>query len=503
MPPRRDVKVARWILVFALLVMAGKAILNWMEEPVVSVNYVDKLNQLRRPADSNDSGNGAVAFLKACKVMEGHRITGDKYLEFQNANGERWFGLLRPLWPGDMNDIDKNNLGAWLADNDQAFRMAEYAMSKEYCVFDIHARGGSMDEIRLHADLIGVRVLAEAFLWRAKMKAADGDAGGAIRDVLLVSSMSRHFVNYPVSSECWLGVQLVEKSCWTSLEIAAGARLRSDQLAQLVGRLEANARPYYVLGTALEHLSFSLYDQVQRFYSDDGHGNGRFLAGHAYRYQTATTLHLRRSTPHDLGVLVDIVGWSYTAESRRTTLDRWDKAVEKTEALSDVPLWELRSNRAADVKSLETDLAGNLITESYARSLQRYVYMPQKTRNIVEGALTALALLQYKADKGTLPTALDELVGAGYLGEMPLDRFSGKAYVYERIGDDFTLYSIGEDRAEDGRPGAGRITFWPATGCYRGRPINPPDEYEIYAFNRMYSDDPNLRMPEPAPDPNE
>lgn len=53
------------------------------------------------------------------------------------------------------------------------------------------------------------------------------------------------------------------------------------------------------------------------------------------------------------------------------------------------------------------------------------------------------------ADGGGYPQRLDELVPT-FLGEIPLDPFTEKPFVYERRGDGYLLYSVGQNSVDDG-----------------------------------------------------
>jgi len=59
----------------------------------------------------------------------------------------------------------------------------------------------------------------------------------------------------------------------------------------------------------------------------------------------------------------------------------------------------------------------------------------------------ALALKQYKAQRGIYPDSLATLRLAGY--DIPRDRFTGKESVYRREGAGFLVYSLGPDMDDD------------------------------------------------------
>lgn len=64
--------------------------------------------------------------------------------------------------------------------------------------------------------------------------------------------------------------------------------------------------------------------------------------------------------------------------------------------------------------------------------------------------LVALGIQRYRLKTGRLPSQLSDLVSA-YLAAMPRDFINGKDLVYRlRLqGDDFLLYSVGEDGKDE------------------------------------------------------
>jgi hypothetical protein len=66
-----------------------------------------------------------------------------------------------------------------------------------------------------------------------------------------------------------------------------------------------------------------------------------------------------------------------------------------------------------------------------------------------------LAIEAYSRDGGTVPESLDPLVPM-YLAQLPVDPFSGLSFVYRRNDVGYLLYSVGENRRDDGgRPPEG------------------------------------------------
>ncbi|MFA6567295.1 MAG: hypothetical protein WCS96_03715 [Victivallales bacterium] len=69
----------------------------------------------------------------------------------------------------------------------------------------------------------------------------------------------------------------------------------------------------------------------------------------------------------------------------------------------------------------------------------------------------AFALKIYKAEHGSYPEKLEEIV-PGILPKLSTDYFSGKNFVYRRNGEGFILYSIGQNKKDDGGLNLGKNT---------------------------------------------
>jgi hypothetical protein len=73
-------------------------------------------------------------------------------------------------------------------------------------------------------------------------------------------------------------------------------------------------------------------------------------------------------------------------------------------------------------------------------------------------ATTAIALERFRIAERTLPNALDELVPK-YLNAVPQDPFDGKPLRYKKLAKGYVVYSIGEDKVDDGGDEKKDITF--------------------------------------------
>ncbi len=88
-----------------------------------------------------------------------------------------------------------------------------------------------------------------------------------------------------------------------------------------------------------------------------------------------------------------------------------------------------------------------------AAAIHLYDLMPlsfalDKTKQIANNVDVALGLAAFHADKGCFPKQLSEL-GPEYISAKPLDLFSGKELIYQRLDSGYLLYSIGSDMVDD------------------------------------------------------
>ena len=109
------------------------------------------------------------------------------------------------------------------------------------------------------------------------------------------------------------------------------------------------------------------------------------------------------------------------------------------------PLWEWH------LEDIEAPAEG-----TFARD---YVLYPPPGDNVkahvgglvakVQGTLLVAALELHHARKGAYPDTLDALVPTE-LAELPVDPWTGKPFCYTRDGAAYRLYSVGQDRQDDG-----------------------------------------------------
>jgi hypothetical protein len=85
-----------------------------------------------------------------------------------------------------------------------------------------------------------------------------------------------------------------------------------------------------------------------------------------------------------------------------------------------------------------------------APALRAYVAAHQRDEANMTLVRVAAALAVYRTEHGDYPAALDDLTRTGVLSKLPDDPFTAAPFQYERRGNGYLLYSLYENRRDDG-----------------------------------------------------
>ena len=115
-----------------------------------------------------------------------------------------------------------------------------------------------------------------------------------------------------------------------------------------------------------------------------------------------------------------------------------------------------------------TKQSRNFLVSIFAPSMERLSQMIQEKRTEYEAIITILALKRYRIEKGDYPENLEDLLENGYISKLPMDSFSSKSLIYKKEGNDFKLYSVGEDFRDDGGKSDSNAINWGTSGSKTG-----------------------------------
>jgi hypothetical protein len=446
-------KKIAWAVIVLAIVIAGVWLHHWLtEKPVISVDYLSKLNEMRKPEGYSPDDDGAGSYFRALEGMKGVDMP--------------WSGNSKAgaPWVGDMNEADMKAMRKLLADNASSFALAEEALSRKYCWIELKSKSRNLMAAMM-PDLRGVKELSYGLVWRGEMKALDGDTAGGIRDVMAAAE----FDALPARRGCcpveWLvGMAVMNISESAALKIAAHCMIEDNELEKLASDIE-RLRPLYETDeVALDAESLAFDDTVQRVFSDDGHGDGHMLPS-AWAFQIAEgqpaeVYPEKRRTIRDwlTGAIIAL-----KAESRRETLARSKKMLAEVKELSRIPPWQMAERADDPWGKLGKEASRNIVITILFSGYRKMSDLGHLHSATVEGTLGTIGILRYQKNKGALPGGWEQVVAAGYLKEVPIDGFSGKPVVYKATGETFTVYSVGTNGTDDGGTNKEKkdIVVWP------------------------------------------
>ncbi|MCA9242625.1 MAG: hypothetical protein KDA32_01620 [Phycisphaerales bacterium] len=142
--------------------------------------------------------------------------------------------------------------------------------------------------------------------------------------------------------------------------------------------------------------------------------------------------------------------------------DQLNSVYDDMSAAMTTPFPEARESLGAVEARLESQEFSGSMARLLVPSLARAYYHTSLGEARLAGTRTVAGILAYRQRNGALPDSLDQL-GTNAV----IDPFSGAPLVYERVGNDFRLYSVGGDGVDDGgveldrSVDKGDLVYWP------------------------------------------
>ncbi|MGH7132798.1 MAG: hypothetical protein ACREJO_12720, partial [Phycisphaerales bacterium] len=300
------------------------------------------------------------------------------------------------------------------------------------------------------------RQMSRMLAMDARVAASRGDGTRVLADLEAMLGVARHSQEDGTLIAQLVGLaimamqtQLVGELLRDQPELFSDAQL--TRLAHVLAayRVSRNG-PAEQFDVSLERSSFE--DMLQRFYSDDGDGDGRLL-GTVYGMTNDFGL-----VPAGSGSKLVAPAASGFAASRKRTRELFNEIMGRIDAEASRPLW-LRDMKAVNewVDSQVGTPVGRLRHPVLAMVLPAYgrVFSGLDTDLMRRDAATAaIAVELFKRKHGRVPASLEELTPL-MLPAVPVDRWAGVPMRYKADGGELTggrplIYSVGADRVDDG-----------------------------------------------------
>jgi hypothetical protein len=410
------------------------------EVPNPKVDYVAKINELDK-AGRDESLNAAPFYQKAVEL----------YVEMPQEVEK----FARQPWPADLSAEQRLLLKEWVQSNSQALSELERGTRRPSFWLQRSSKGGTVIGIPM-PEFPDFRGLCFAVVWRAKLAAAEGNIDKAVGDIVTCYRFGLHVSDSPILIEQLVGIPIRDIALDTTFEILDRAKAAEAWMGSLQSQIEQlSIDESFIPDMRAE--KFMLLDVIQRVFTDDGKGNGRIDMESANRMLSEGTTESEEAIQ------------SLQKNSRRETTEAVEKLFEYCEFLVRKTPWQWKSENIDRRKEIDKITKDYVFIQMFCPTYVRPAQVFARCRAHTDVLITTLALLRYKTHEGRFPEGLDELVSAGYLKGLPTDPFGGGPLVYRKLGEDFTLYSYGEDCDDDGGTRSkwgggeqgGDQVFWP------------------------------------------
>ena len=295
-----------------------------------------------------------------------------------------------------------------------------------------------------------IRLAARALSVDARRAAAMGDGSRMVADVEAILGLGRQIRNPTILIGQLVGMAIERLAFTAILDVLASdpGAIDDDSLARLeaiVGGLDDER-----LRIRIDHERYMFLDLAQRFYTDDGEGNGRlkFVSGPASLspFETSTT-EMKGTFDFLAGPL-----FAGVAMDRSGATEIWNRNLDRIEAGNSIEPWEVDVSNPGSVEGPVFDEAD----ASWFSKLRLFpvsmVLFPTDNLANVAGAIrlerdlvrTVIELELLRRTHGSWPTSNDAV---GFVGRDPFDGESLRYVLKDGIP---MIYILGPDRIDDG-----------------------------------------------------
>jgi hypothetical protein len=445
----------------ALVVLAGAQVIRFhMGEPTLRFSPVEVVNRpsVALPEDQRAWPIYRRAILAMDLTVDEHRQIGDVHLTAGSESMESWRPLVARAQPalalvregaakpalgylaGFVTDHELN-MHAWTVNGRQG------AAPEPDPPRDPAENGNAVGILLPH--LTHLRAFARCLRADAMLALHDKQPERAVANVHAIVSIARQLREPDLLICRMVSAAVMALACDMVRDIlfVRPDALSDQDLRQIAHRLSALGGPTDIISFRGERLGFD--DFLQRAYTDDGQGNGRFTPQGARLLAEYAAL----NTVDQSGVIVAALSSALLA-GRKELYDIYNASLDLAERELVTPHWLL----GPEVVSASVELEQRLDSP---RGRVRYaplkVLMPaisnaaQAGRRAAEArdaTLVMIALEIHRRATGTYPASLDALVPS-LLPAVPPDGADGKPLRYARRGESYILYSIGADLRDD------------------------------------------------------
>ncbi|MFP6603023.1 MAG: hypothetical protein VB862_10885 [Pirellulaceae bacterium] len=362
------------------------------------------------------------------------------------------------------------NLAAWLKFNEKPLVvLREATLRPRY--FSPLIVESEEDADALHGGLItallpgvqSTRSFARALSARAMLHLANNRPEAAWEDILTCQRLGRLVAEGPTLVEALVGIAIGGMASDTTLVYIEHVNPDAEQSALLARQLEK----LLPLPRMVDRIGlcerFMFLDITQRVAGTNGTNFELLinLVGNSgrddNRFSRALTKFTLRLTDWDLVLTKGNEAYDQIIAAlrvkdpiaRRAAIDAFDRSISERAKQLRNPL-KLLGRIAASESAGEGlgSVVGDIMISLLLPALSACQAAELRAFQLQDNLQVALALSAYHAEQGKYPATL-AVLKPKYLKELPIDRFSGKALIYQPTQEGYLFYSVGRNEKDD------------------------------------------------------
>ncbi len=433
--PRRRRRTIWIAVLIAVLIPVGLTvyIVHFIRgEATISHDYAAEYNALLRPADYDPNENAEPLYERACNLMfpEACYPIPPYILHKKGALSiEQYFKL------------------AGIGFDSEAFDLIAQASAKPYCWTEM----AEPSQLYGAGNFVKIRGCVYALGYQAELAAEAGDMQKAFHHLMMAERVAMH-VQLPCGNvvQRMIASMIPDDLHRTAFDVLADYPADSSLLRDYQAHLEEflARRPSH----SLAPLRLVLLDTVQRWFTDNGHGDGHIV----FKRFRLSVDHRRpkgkRSKMTDVGLYLKDIWTAWRHPSRGDTVHCIDDLLHLSDRLAQQTPWQLHQQGGDHRTIIQSSVPASLKFRLWGAqfSLGELIEQNHRSQALGSALVATIAALRYEKDEGAWPDSLQQLVEQGYLRQVPMDPYSDGPLVYRPVASGFTLYSLGRDFDDDG-----------------------------------------------------
>lgn len=434
--------------------------------PNPTIDYLPQLNALHRPSGQIED-NAWVDHEKAIRLVVEPNET---------LRQVPWF---KSLWSTEeqLPQQDRKVLEDWISSNSLAWFQLELAAARRQC-HRVYQRFPGKPLLMDYTDdppMVNMKWLCTLGLWKSRLALEQGGVNEALGYHVALLRAAAHWQRNAFLTEKLMGLAVSAVMCQEILHVLKTHDLSLYQLRELQNQMALSYADGYPLAS-FEGERLVMLDTVQHAFTHGGLGGGHYLIGAFTELEISD-----RPVGWQQKVIVMSldVGRSMIHARRNRTIAKINEWYDRMNEIGKLSPCERREHRILCM----SDSMGwvERLRYGWVRLLmpaeRRVSELAFRARAGYEALMTVVAVKRYQLEKGNYPADLKILVQDGYLKKVPSDPYSVGALVYRPTDEDFILYSLGpnfaDDGGEPGRDEEGRTKLWAANGDMVFWPVDP------------------------------